>query len=75
MMLSAVYRGVVTGHDDAVEGRLRVVVAQLASEPVLAFPVFPVDPPPIGSGVFVMFEGGDPSYPVWMGNFGVERGH
>lgn len=23
--------------------------------------------PEVGSGVWIMFEGGDPSYPVWMG--------
>jgi hypothetical protein len=23
--------------------------------------------PPVGSTVWVMFEGGDPAYPVWMG--------
>lgn len=26
--------------------------------------------PAIGSGVWVMFEGGDPSYPIWFGTFG-----
>ena len=26
--------------------------------------------PEIGSGVWVMFEGGDPSYPIWVGTFG-----
>lgn len=26
--------------------------------------------PPIGQGVWVMFEGGDPSFPVWTGTFG-----
>ena len=26
--------------------------------------------PSIGQGVWVMFEGGDPSFPVWLGEFG-----
>jgi hypothetical protein len=25
--------------------------------------------PAVGSGVFVMFEGGDPNFPLWIGTF------
>ena len=25
--------------------------------------------PPVGTGVWVTFEGGDPAYPVWMGGY------
>jgi hypothetical protein len=28
-----------------------------------------VDPLPIGTGVWVMFEGGDPNFPLWIGTF------
>lgn len=27
--------------------------------------------PKVGQGVWVMFEAGDPNYPVWLGTFGV----
>jgi hypothetical protein len=27
-------------------------------------------PPAKGSGVFIMYDGGDPDYPVWIGEFG-----
>jgi hypothetical protein len=30
-------------------------------------------PPATGQGVWVMFEGGDPSFPVWVGTFGTNR--
>jgi hypothetical protein len=36
------------------------------NEATLAVPL----PPTIGQGVWAMFEGGDPSYPVWLGTFG-----
>lgn len=30
-------------------------------------------PPGIGQGIWVMFEGGDPSFPVWVGTFGQHK--
>jgi hypothetical protein len=30
--------------------------------------------PAIGQGIWVMFEGGDPSFPVWTGTFGTHKG-
>jgi hypothetical protein len=30
-------------------------------------------PPSVGQGVWVMFEGGDPSFPVWVGTFGKNK--
>jgi hypothetical protein len=29
-----------------------------------------VQSPAVGQGVWVMFEGGDPSHPIWVGTFG-----
>lgn len=84
--LYGIYRGVVTANNDPLsKGRIKMQIPQiLATETTeWAWPVDPrlflVDneatlavplPPTIGQGVWVMFEGGDPSYPVWLGTFG-----
>lgn len=71
------YRGVVYSNQDPLSrGRLRIKVPQvLADEPTQW--AWPVDdsvlrqsPPLVGQGVWVSFEGGDPSYPIWQGIFG-----
>lgn len=31
-----------------------------------------LEPPSVGQGVWVMFENGDPSFPIWLGTFGKE---
>lgn len=72
-----VYRGVVKDNNDPL-GKLRIkvqvpqVLADAVTEwswPVNQLGSIPVAPS-IGQGVWVMFEGGDPSYPVWLGIFG-----
>lgn len=73
-----VYRGVVTQIDDPLnKGRVKMQVPQVLASSTTnwAWGVSHVSgewptPPPIGQGVWVMFEGGDPSYPVWIGTFG-----
>lgn len=72
-----IYRGIVTANRDPLnKGRVKVRVPQvLASvETNWAWAVniatgYPT-PPTIGQGVYVMFEGGDPSFPIWLGTFG-----
>lgn len=68
-----VYRGVVFSTDDPLsKSRIRVKIPQiLADNPTQwAWPVGVVGViPTIGQGVWVQFEGGDPSYPVWQGTF------
>lgn len=73
------YRGVVTDHDDpARRGRVKVrVPAVMGEEEVWALPCAPYGGsnmglytvPEVGTGVWVEFEAGDPSYPIWAGCF------
>ena len=70
------YRGVVTNNVDP-EGldRIKAVIPQLfgntSTECDWALPSLPVgyppNPPPPGQGVWLVFEGGDLNYPVWIG--------
>lgn len=73
------YRGTVTDNrDDTSRGRLRVKVpAVLDTLEVWAMPCVPYagegvgfySMPPSGAGVWIEFEGGDPSFPIWSGFF------
>jgi len=72
-----IYRGVVTANNDPLsKGRIKMQIPQiLATETTewawpVATPGISMVLPEIGQGVWVMFEGGDPSYPVWLGTFG-----
>ncbi len=67
-----IYRAVVTSTEDSLRlGRVQVQVPGVCGTalawalPCLA--VHPPESPKVGSGVWVMFEGGDPARPVWMG--------
>ena len=73
------YRGIVVDNEDlTTRGRLQVKVpAVLGDQHVWAMPCVPYAGegmgnymmPAAGSGVWVEFERGDPSYPVWVGTF------
>lgn len=73
------YRGTVVANDDATgRGRLKVKVpAVLGTLEVWAMPCVPyagdgvgfLSLPEPGTGVWVEFEGGDPSFPIWVGCF------
>ena len=69
-----IYRAVVKKIDDPQNlRRIQVVVPQITGEEVTEWiwPVYSTQKPPgIGSGVFIFYLGGDPEYPVWIGNFG-----
>ncbi|MFL4470100.1 phage baseplate assembly protein V [Tateyamaria armeniaca] len=73
------YRGqVVDNTDPQSKGRLLITVPQVLNEvPVWAEPCVPYAGrnigfyamPEIGGGVWIEFEAGDPSYPIWTGCF------
>jgi hypothetical protein len=74
-----VYRGVVYSSDDPLNlYRLQLKVPQILADQHTEW-AWPVEKPGIstsipsvGQGVWVMFEGGDPSYPIWTGTFGAQ---
>jgi hypothetical protein len=77
-----VYRGTVQSNADPNNTRrLRLTVPQVMGEEPTDWS-WPMDssgayftPPSIGQGVWVMFEGGDPSFPVWSNTFGKYKGN
>jgi hypothetical protein len=76
-----VYRGTVTSSKDP--GNKRRITAKVpqifgAESTDWAWPadsstIYPT-PPKVGQGVWIMFEGGDPSFPMWFGTFGNYKG-
>jgi hypothetical protein len=75
-----IYRGtVVANKDPESHRRLKVTVPQLSGSALTkelpwAWPKevasMKNEVPEIGDGVWVMYEGGDPSYPLWVGTYG-----
>lgn len=74
------YRGTVVNNiDPMLTGRIQVMVPDLAGfvPGTWAMPCVPVaglnmgvfTVPPIGAGVWVEFEHGDPEYPIWVGGY------
>jgi uncharacterized protein involved in type VI secretion and phage assembly len=74
------YRGTVVNNIDPQQmGRIQVMVPDISNvvPSSWAMPCTPVAGtqmgfyalPPIGSGVWVEFEQGNPDYPIWVGNF------
>lgn len=72
-----VYRGTVVSNKDPLgKRRLKVVVPAVTSNAQTnwAWPLETAsvkdEPPAVNQGVWVMFENGDPAYPIWVGTFG-----
>lgn len=78
--LHGAYRAVVVDNKDPDHlRRIKVRVSTTGTsslEPTITNWVWPMistkRPPAIGSGVYVFYVGGDPEYPVWIGEFGSE---
>lgn len=76
--LNGIYRASVVDNKDPDNlRRLKVMVQttglEQASVTNWIWPVISTKrPPAIGSGVYVLYVGGDPEYPVWIGEFGEE---
>ena len=74
------YRGNVYSNKDPLnQGRLRLRVPQVLADQVTDW-AWPVDTsaanfeaPSVGQGIWVAFEGGNPSFPVWVGTFGMDK--
>ena len=71
------YRGVVFDNNDPEKlGRIRVKVPQIFADIATgwAWPKntagISIEVPAVGQGVWVEFEGGDSSFPIWTGTFG-----
>lgn len=78
--LFGVYRGVVFDNKDPNNlGRLRLKIPQVfADVPTswcwqLGAVGLSLSVPEVGQGVWVSFEGGDPSFPMWIGVFGTDQ--
>jgi hypothetical protein len=74
------YRGTcVNNIDPLLQGRIQLIVPDVSAVAPTswAMPCFPVTGlqkgvftvPPIGAGVWVEFEQGDPDYPIWVGGY------
>lgn len=73
------YRGVVVNNVDPMQiGRIQAIVPAVTPIPgTWAMPCLPwagintgvFTVPPIGAGVWVEFERGDPDYPIWVGGY------
>jgi hypothetical protein len=72
-----IYRGVVVDNNDPNnQNRIKLQVPQILGpastgwawgvSPAVTATLFVPDP---GTGVWVMFEGGDPNFPLWLGAF------
>ena len=76
-----IYRAVVSASNDPTgQRRLKLVVPQIHGNEVTAW-AWPIQPsnmtievPTVGQGIWAMFVGGDPEFPVWFGEFGTHKG-
>jgi len=75
--LFGIYRGIIQHIDDPLKkGRVRLRIPQVLANEITDWvwlketPMLRTSVPKIGQGVWIMFEGGNASYPLWIGTFG-----
>jgi hypothetical protein len=67
-----IYRGIVVDTNDPKNlGRLKMQIPQILGTAVTnwSWPIIGGYTPQPGDGCWVMFEGGDPNFPLWLGAF------
>jgi len=67
-----IYRGTVADvNDPSNKNRIRLQVPQILGSATTgwAWPIIGSYAPKPGDGCWVMFEGGDPNFPLWLGAF------
>lgn len=74
MNYHSVYRAVVKDNKDPKNlRRIKVTINQVTGVEITEW-IWPIlstkRPPKVGTGVYVFYVGGDPDYPVWIGEFG-----
>jgi len=70
--LYGIYRGIIKDTNDPLDlGRVRLQVPQIFGEEVTgwAWPIDKTLTPIANKPTWVMFEGGDPNFPLWLGTF------
>jgi hypothetical protein len=73
------YRAIVVDNSDPSSSRrLRLKIPQVLHEEITGWAWesesgISIGLPSAGEGVWVMFESGDPSFPVWMGTYGSQK--
>lgn len=75
-----VYRGIVKDRKDPLgQRRIKLSVPQTTGNQITnwAWPLEQAhthdEVPPVGQGVWVMYQGGDPEFPLWFGSFGTPK--
>jgi hypothetical protein len=74
------YRGTVFSNRDPLsQGRVKLRVPQVFADQTtgwawgMSLPGVELVLPAVNQGVWVMFEGGNPSYPIWINSFGTSK--
>lgn len=67
-----IYRGIIVATNDPLnKGRVMLKIPQVSGEEVTnwAWPIDKTLTPVVNTPTWVMFEGGNPNFPLWLGTF------